>query len=216
LGEDVLHLERSLGCALQQLEFEICRRVLAHRADLLAVHGATIFAAAGTAAAIITGPSGAGKSLLTLALAARGYRVGGDDIALFDPRSGVLRPFPRCFHLDAHAWRLARETGLKLPAAALRHRFLTPVDVSVASPQPAPLRHVFLAGRGTQSSPHLTVLTQAEVAVGLLPQLSWSTHARTAAISALLSLTVESSGYRLISGDLAATASAVAGVLGPP
>src|SRR5262245_17370698 len=38
LGGTPLHVRSSLGAALQELEYEICQRVIAHRPDLMAVH----------------------------------------------------------------------------------------------------------------------------------------------------------------------------------
>jgi hypothetical protein len=107
----------SLGSALNELEYRICLRIIDHNPGLIALHGATVLTDCG--AAFIRGPSGAGKTTLSMALAARGYRVGGDDVALLDPRTNTLRPLPRCFHLDAHSRRLLRRAGLAMPGRAL-------------------------------------------------------------------------------------------------
>ena len=61
-----------------------------------------------------------------LALAAHGYRIGGDDVALLNPKSGTIRPVPRCFHLDARSRRLLRNLRLPMPEESLRNAFLTP------------------------------------------------------------------------------------------
>lgn len=196
----------SLGAALQRLEYEICRQVIAHRPDLLALHGATVF----------TGASGAGKTTLVLALAAQGYAVGGDDIALFDPRAGALWPLPRCFHLDQRSWTLVRQARLSIPVDAARHRFLTPADLGMVTPHTAPLRQVLLLAPGPDHEPRLTPLSQAEVSMGLLPQLHCASASPERAVAALPALLGEAAGYRLLRGDLAPTVAAVIDVLGPP
>ena len=216
LGESWLGEEESLGLILQRLEYELCLRTMAHRPDLLALHGATVFTDGGRGAAIISGFSGSGKTTLTLALAARGYRVGGDDIALIDPRTHQLWPMPRCFHLDNHTWSLVRGEGLHIPAEAVRHRFLTPADLGEVELHAAPVRHVLLTERGPDPVPRVTPLPLAAVALALLPQLECATANPATAVAALTPLLKEASGYRLISGDLTATVDLVASLLVPP
>ena len=131
LGDQLLVSRPSLGAALYGLEVEICLRVIASRPDLIMLHGATVLAAGG--AAFLSGPSGAGKSTLALALAARGYRIGGNDVALLEPCTGVIQPLPHCFHLDARSRRLLRREGLPMPAEAIRHNFLTATDLGMGA-----------------------------------------------------------------------------------
>ena len=50
-------------------------------------------------AAILTGESGAGKSTLAALLAARGWRLLGDEFALLAPDTGLLHPHPRLVSL---------------------------------------------------------------------------------------------------------------------
>lgn len=50
-------------------------------------------------ALLMTGESGAGKSTLAALLAARGWRLMGDEFALIDPASGLVHAFPRLVSL---------------------------------------------------------------------------------------------------------------------
>ncbi len=204
----------TLGLALQELEYAVCVRMIAHRPDLMALHGATVLAAGG--ACFISGRSGAGKTTLALALAARRYRVGGDDIALIDPNTGAASPVPRCFHLDESSWRLLRDVGLPIPAQALRHKFLTPADLCVTDIAPVTVRHILLVARGSEPDPRLVSLTQAEAELGLLPEADWPGGSAVRALPALGRLVSGAAAYRLTSGRLDATAGAVAALLGPP
>lgn len=50
-------------------------------------------------ALLMTGESGAGKSTLAALLAARGWRLMGDEFALVDPATGMVHAFPRLISL---------------------------------------------------------------------------------------------------------------------
>ena len=54
-------------------------------------------------ALIMTGESGAGKSTLAAMLAARGWRLMGDEFALVDPTTGLIHAFPRLVSLKNKA-----------------------------------------------------------------------------------------------------------------
>jgi HprK-related kinase A len=65
-------------------------------------------------ALLMTGLSGAGKSTLAALLAARGWRLMGDEFALLDPTTGLVHAFPRLVSLKNEAIDVVRH---KLPQA---------------------------------------------------------------------------------------------------
>jgi HprK-related kinase A len=59
-------------------------------------------------AVLMTGLSGAGKSTLAALLAARGWRLMGDEFVLVDPASGLVHAFPRLVSLKNEAIAVVR------------------------------------------------------------------------------------------------------------
>ena len=195
---------RRLGPVLNQLEYEICRRVIEQRRDRIMLHGALV-SHSGTAL-FIAGPSGAGKSTLSVALSAYGFRVETDDIALLDTSSAAVNPIPRCFHLDSRSKRLLRAAGLEFQASAARNNFITPADLeNGAAPCLNPDILIFLS-RTASNSPTFTPVTQAEMAGLLLHESAWGRHSAAEALSALVRLTRNARCYKLVMGGLQASA----------
>lgn len=60
-------------------------------------------------ALLMTGLSGAGKSTLAALLAARGWRLMGDEFALVDPATGLVHAFPRLVSLKNAAIEVVRQ-----------------------------------------------------------------------------------------------------------
>ncbi len=211
-NDHLLFERRSLGAALRRLEYDICCRMLVARPDLVVLHSATLEATGG--AALISGPSGAGKSTLALALAARGYRLGGDDLAFLDA-AARLHPLPRCAHLDARSRRLLRQAGLRLPSLAVRHGFVTPADVSSPAYRGGSLRFVLILSRGDARTPCVTPVSQAEAALCLAREAGWTEAAPSHALTLVMRAVAGAACYRIIGGRLAETVAAVAALLGP-
>jgi hypothetical protein len=213
LGTSLLFEKPRLAEALQELEYAICSRVTAAPRRII-LHGAFVFAR--ERAVFIAGESGAGKTTLALALAARGYRVGGDDIAFLDATSGVVQPLPRCAHLDSQSWFLLTEVGLQVPDLSRRYNFVTPADLGGGDEHTPPVRHIVLLARGDLGSPMLERVSQAQTEVALLSEAGWDGIRDREALSAIGRLVGSSICHRLVRGELSLTADKVASMLGPP
>lgn len=96
-------------------------------------------------ALLMTGESGAGKSTLAALLAARGWRLMGDEFALVDPANGLVHAFPRLVSLKnaaipavEAAWPAARFGPLlaATPKGDIRH-MVPPADSVAAMDLPA-------------------------------------------------------------------------------
>jgi hypothetical protein len=203
---------RSLGAALRSLEYEICCRVVQHRSDVIVLHGATVLTSTG--ATFIAGPSGAGKTTLALSLAARGFGVGGDDLAFLDPSTGLLWPVPRCFHLDDRSRRLLRLAGLSLPSRAGRYGFITPADLGQEKALPCPVRDIVLLAGPRGRRPECFELPQAEVVARLQAEAGWGMLSPAVCLSALGSMVGRARSWELRPGPLGAMTDLVADELG--
>jgi HprK-related kinase A len=71
-------------------------------------------------AIILPGPSGAGKSTLCAALAARGWRLLSDEVAMVRPRDGLLQPYPRPISLKNESIEMIAR---RVPGACFSRRF---------------------------------------------------------------------------------------------
>lgn len=210
LDRDVLREDASLEGALGALEFEISMRAAATRPELMPIHGATIV---GEWCALICGDSGAGKTTLSLALAARGYRVGSDDAALFDPRTGCVLPLPRCFHIDVRARRLLRRNGVALGRRG--RSFLTPAEIGGGGVPPVYPNVLLVLEPGSGSGrPRLIPITQAEMTVRILQHVAWGALTPVDALRSLGGLVSGATPYLLRRGTLGDTASVVGELLG--
>ena len=193
--------------ALYSLEVGICSDVISQSNGHHTMHGAVIYAPGGDI--LISGVSGAGKTTLSLALAARGLRVAGDDAAALDPKTHFVEAIPRCFHVDDDSAALLRGEGLTLPEEGWRHRFVTPADLGVADPPPARIRFVFLLESERGEQPRITPQTQAEMTAALLMETGRGDFTDVEGVHALSALIGQANCYRVCSGSLADTADAI-------
>lgn len=201
----------SLLQSLNAVEAAICNDIVSQDNARHFIHCAVVYGPRGDA--LISGVSGAGKTTLSLALAARGLRVGGDDIAVLDPSSDSVESIPRPFHLDARSLELLGIEGLRFPESVFSHDFVTPADLGVPAPPPAKIRFAFILESERAANPNLVPRTQAQMAVELLMETGRGHHSDMDGVHAIARLVGRCRCYRVWSGDLAATADAVFGVL---
>ena len=205
---------RSLGAALNRLEYEICVHLVAPRRGILALHGATILTDRG--AAFITGLSGAGKTTLSLALTTRGYRLGGDDMAILDPQTSAIQPVPRCFHLDPRSRRLLRGLNTNLSSEGAKHGFVTPADLGVVNPSPIPIRWFIGLEAGDELSPCLTNYSQAEAIALLLRESPRGFYSHSEILPIFGHVAAAADCRRLVRGRLLDTVETVSALIGAP
>lgn len=205
----------TLAAALRHLDYEVCCRVMERHTDLLWLHGALLHTVDGSV--LISGPSEAGKSTLTLGLMALGYPVGGDDVAVVEPVSGLLRAFPRFLHADRHGRRLLRRAGCWPQPAGRRAGALLPSQPGAIV---GPPRVILLKEPPAAGPPLLTPVPQAEAVVCLLRRVQAGDLSHTTVIAALQRLVAGATCYRVSGGGgstyLPALIEAVVATLGPP
>lgn len=210
-GREPVSCHPDLGTALNVLEYEICRRVIDRRRDLVMLHGALV--SRDGMALFISGKSGAGKTTLSLALSARGFHVETDDVALFEASSMRFHPIPRCFHLDSRSKQLLRATGVQMPETSERHSFVTPADLRACATR-GPTPNVLIALTRTESdSATLATLTQAEMTGLLMRESGWGGHSAAEVLSALVRLTRQARCYQLTMGSLDASVKVLDGLI---
>jgi hypothetical protein len=202
-----VQIKPSFGDCLAGVEAAIATDLSRSSNGLHVIHGAVVYGPGGDI--LLSGCSGAGKTTLSLALAARGLRVGGDDIAVLDPSSNLLEPVPRCFHLDERSVALLDRMGLALPEEAVREQFVTPQLLGVVRPPPACIRFAFLLESERATAPKLVPQTQAQMASALLKQTGRGHFTDIEGVRAMARLAGRCRCYRAWSGDLGATADAV-------
>lgn len=134
-------LDVALDCVYATIMDEVGRR----SADAVCFHAASL--SRGGRGVVLVGPSRHGKTTLALALAARGYDLLSDEVAVIDRRTGSLHPFPLAVGCRAESLALLEAEGWGPPRPALlrsgRKTWLAP---SAAS-RPLPVGDVFVIAR---------------------------------------------------------------------
>ncbi len=206
------HAKPTFGECMYGIEASMAGDTGRYEHGFQTVHGALVYSPLG--ALLLSGCSGAGKTTLSLALAARGLAVGGDDMAMLEKATGLLQPHPRCFHIDGQTAELLAGLNLKLPADALRDQFVTPRDLGVTGPPPVRIRYVFLLEPERIALPRIEPETQAQVASSLLLQTSRVCSTDREALRLMAELAGSARCFRLWSGELGATADALLRAIG--
>ncbi len=190
---------------LLALEYQIVTDALARHTGLFHLHGAALATPDGGAGVLVVGESGSGKTTLVLALLRRGFVPYSDDVALMEPDTLALRPFPRAFHVRQPSLSLLARLGMAAAAFAdAPPGFYLPPRWAVA---PVPVRVVLFPALRPDAPPALAPLAPAESAALLLAQSATLAvpGAVRLALGTVARLTTHARCYRLYSGDLVAT-----------
>lgn len=201
--------DTEMTSGLLALEWHLVTDALAKQTTFFHLHGAALATPGGQRSVLVVGESGSGKTTLMLALMQRGFLPYSDDVALIEPESLLLHPFPRAFHLREGTRALLRERP-DAPLgdfARLPPGFLLPPRYASA---PAPVRFVVFPSLRLGQPPEFVPLTPAESATMLLSQTLTLTGTPVLALGTAARLTVAARCGRLFMGDLAATADLVA------
>ena len=171
-GEEIGR-ERPRDEVLPFLEWGINWRVIATHSEYLQLHSAMlVYRGAGC---IFAGASGCGKSTLAAALLSRGWTYLGDELALIDPDSLNVQPFPKALCIKAGSFGLMRR--LNLPFAGRRYHvkgfkghvgYINPLEVRADTlGEPAPVRFVIFPKYIEGGKPRLYPISRARGAFGL-------------------------------------------------
>jgi HprK-related kinase A len=138
-----------LGLGLPMLESGLNWLVWTSLARFLLLHAAVLEHRG--SAIILPGPSGVGKSTLCAALAARGWRLLSDEVAMVRPQDGRLQPYPRPISLKNESIGMIAR---RVPAARFSRRFDDTAKGTVAFMRAPPEA---IARAGIPAAPRLVV-----------------------------------------------------------
>jgi len=116
--------------AFPLLEWGMNWCISSHCHQYLIIHAAVV--ERNGAAVVLPAPPGSGKSTLCAALVQRGWRLLSDELALIDPRSGMLVPIPRPVSLKNASIDIIRKFA---PAAVMNPSVFETVKGTVAHMQ---------------------------------------------------------------------------------
>ena len=196
--------------------FLLLHRVYRLRRDAIFFHAATVDM--NGSGVMFIGPKGAGKSTTSLALAARGFPLLGDETACYVPETGMLEPFrrpvgikpgPRARALDEALRRIGRNVAGEIV------RIDVDELIETKPPSSVPVRAiVFLAP--FRAAPLLERIEAGREEMALLqPAVSSLVSApRAKRVFQLAQLLASTAIYRLHPADPDATAAMLAGKLG--
>ena len=126
---------------------------------------------------VFPGPSGNGKSVLTMSLLLQGYRYLSDELAVIDPASGELHPFPKPIGIKdisvcpdlAHRRELwwGPKPGENIDAGSCW--YVDPDDIAPKSVSgPVPVRYIVFPRYDPNARPGLEELSPGQAMRGLL------------------------------------------------
>ena len=163
---------------------------------------------------VFPGPSGSGKSSLTLALLRKGYRYLSDEMAVVDPVTAQLQPYPKPLAIkdrsifpdivDRNDLWYGAEAG---DAASTSVWYVQAEDVFPdAMGRCVPVRFIIFPTYKTGANPGLRLVGPEETARKLLQNSANFARLRTNGLALMAKLVDEAECYELACGDLEETA----------
>jgi len=201
----------TLPHALWNLEAALCETIIRSQRRSIAIHAAIIQVE--DSIAILAGRSQAGKTTLSLALARRGLRVAGDDVALVEPETLNVLPIPRCFHVDDRGAALLEAGGPPLPTAWRRFRFIVPNDFGGPVGSSGHPRWLIFMRGPRAGHPMIAAVSQAEMTARLLSECGQGPLSDSETIAVICRLASGASCFALTPGPLGETADAITTLL---
>ncbi len=147
---------------VKDLEWLIVSQAVARSSRRIVWHAASL-ARRGRAVTLVA-ESGAGKSTLTVGLAMRGWLPLADDLSMYDPITGEIASFRRCFHVSpALATLAAQANTLTWPVSTLSD-YARPRRWATTDAKPT---WVIVVRRDTSQPSYLASISRAEAAGAL-------------------------------------------------
>ena len=197
--------------ALPFVEWGINYSLIARRTDYLQVHAAVL--SRHGHGVLFAAQSGSGKSTLAAGLIARGWKYLSDEIALVDPRTLYVHPFPKALCVKSGAFAEVR--NLDLPFCGKRYyvkgakgqvAYVNPLCLGAdAIGKPCPVRYVILPRYVPGGAASLLRISQAQAAFELARNGMNRGAFRARAVSLFTEIAQGSQCFSLRTGPLAET-----------
>ncbi|MEW5977948.1 MAG: hypothetical protein AB1898_19315 [Acidobacteriota bacterium] len=193
---------------LPHLEWAINWHIALYWQGFYQIHASII--QCGQQAVLFPGVPGSGKTTLSAAMLAWDARYYSDEIALIDPRTLLVHPYPKCLCIKQGAVPLLKSlfphlalepTWIKRTKGAVC--FLDPWKLSndpIASPQP--IRYVLFPSWSPGSAPALQPITRAEAMFDLTRYSFNFLNYKNSATRLLANIVREAECFRIQAGDL--------------
>ncbi len=203
--------ERRRGEILPFLEWGVNWRVIVTASAYLQIHAAAI--AYQGCGCVLAGSSGCGKSTLAAALTSRGWQYLCDELALIEPETLEVHPFPKALCIKVGGFEAIRRMNLSfaggehhVKGSKGRVAYINPLEVGPDTiGGPSPIRFVALLRYAPGMAPRVRRIPHAQAAFGLARHaLNRDAH-RDRTISILSDLVRNAECYIVESGPIEET-----------
>jgi HprK-related kinase A len=206
----------SPGSMLDWVIADSCRRAVASAGDVLAIHAGVV--AIDNRAAVFPAPPDAGKTTLTAGLTRAGFAFLSDEVAVIDPGTRLVHPFPRPVLMDPGSVDVLeglRETLPPAYEAFRRSRYhLAPDDLRPgALGGPCEIGYVIAPAYRRGATTTLEPISRAETLMHLARNAFNLERFGGRGFATLADVVETCRGFRLSIGDLTAAVALVSDLL---